>query len=341
MPGSSLQRAGSLAPAHVAIMARRFFITGGTGLIGRALVRRLLQQRHELSIEQLTLLTRNPGRFRTAAPDIADADGVVLLQGDMTGANWPSECFSDIVHGATDVNDLLVSDRLAYAWSIAEGTKRTLDYAAQSGCERYLYLSSGAVYGPGPYPDTGIPENWSTAPALDSPSTAYGQAKRFSEHLCHLFAERSDTAVRIARIFSVIGPESPLDGQYALGNFIREAVSPTNDSIRIKGDGTASRSYLHVEDLAQWLITLHEKAASRAIYNLGAVREVTIRDLAETIARLSEQKKPVIVEGKLTDYAGRSRYFPDSRAIRDALGVRESLSLDQALSSLLTIATSL
>ena len=73
----------------------------------------------------------------------------------------------------------------------------------------------------------------------------------------------------------------------------------------------------------------------------GGGREVTIRDLAETIARLSEQKKPVIVEGKLTDYAGRSRYFPDSRAIRDALGVRESLSLDQALSSLLTIATSL
>jgi dTDP-glucose 4,6-dehydratase len=316
-------------------MARKFFITGGTGLIGRALVRALIRQRDALGIEQLTLLSRNPDRFKTTTPDIANAPGVRLVQGDMASGGWPDETFTDIIHGATDVNDLGVANRLDYAWSIAEGTKRTLDYAAQTGSQRYLYLSSGAVYGPGPYPEAGIPESWSTAPALDSPPTAYGQAKRFSEHLCALFAEGSSVAMRIARIFSVIGPESPLDGQYALGNFIREAVSPSSDAIRIKGDGTASRSYLHVDDLAQWLITLHERGPQHAAFNVGAEREVTIRQLAEAIAKLSPQQKPVIVEGAISNYAGRSRYFPDSRAIRTALGLTETITLKESLSVLL------
>ncbi|WP_428311598.1 NAD-dependent epimerase/dehydratase family protein [Hydrocarboniphaga sp.] len=317
-------------------MARKFFITGGTGLIGRALVRALLAQRSALNIDQLTLLTRHPERFRAVAPDIADAEGIRLLQGDMSSVAWPKETFTDLVHGATDVNDMQVSDRLAYAWSIAEGTRRTLEYAKQSGCERYLYLSSGAVYGPGPYPEAGIPENWSTAPDLASPSTAYGQAKRFSEHLCALHAEQNPIAVRIARIFSVIGDESPLDGQYALGNFVQEAISPSAACIRIKGDGTASRSYLHVSDVAKWLLNLHERGPRISTFNVGAKREVTIRQLAEIVAGLSSPRKAVIVEGKTPNYGGRTRYFPDCQLIVAALGVTEEHSLEVAISSILS-----
>lgn len=322
-------------------MARKFFITGGTGLIGRALVRALLRRREVLDIDQLTLLSRNPERFRTIAPDIANAPGIRLIQGDMATGEWPQEPFTDIVHGATEVNDRMVSDRFAYAWSIAEGTKRTLEYAETSGCQRYLYLSSGAVYGPGAYPDTGIPETWSTAPSLESPHTAYGQAKRFSEHLCSLLAERSTIAVRIARIFSVIGPEIPLDGQYALGNFIRQAVSPGTDTIRIKGDGTATRSYLHVDDLARWLIALHEQGPHCCTFNLGSQREITIRGLAEMVSKFSDQKKLVIVEDRISNYAGRSRYFPNCEALRKELGVVETLSLELALDSVFTKARNL
>jgi dTDP-glucose 4,6-dehydratase len=240
-----------------------------------------------------------------------------------------------VIHGATDVNDLLVSDRLAYAWCIAEGTKLTLDYAERAGSERYLYLSSGAVYGPGPYPDAGIPETWTTAPALDAPATAYGQAKRFSEHLCALFAERVAVAVRVARIFSVIGPETPLDGQYALGNFIQEAISPSSASIRIKGDGTASRSYLHVDDLARWLIELHEHGPRTGAFNIGATREITIRELAEIITSLSPTRKPIIIENRVPNFGERVRYFPDCRLIRSTIGATEAHTLEHTISSIL------
>ncbi len=322
-------------------MPRRFFITGGTGLIGRALVRTLMREREALAIGQLTLLSRNPDRFIAIAPDIASASGVSLLQGDMTADNWPKETFTDFIHGATDINDLRVSDRLTYAWSIAEGTKRTLDYAASCGCERYLYLSSGAVYGPGPYPEAGIPEDWSTAPSLDSPATAYGQAKRFSEHLCALFAERTQASVRIARIFSVIGPESPLDGQYALGSFITQAVTAQNDRIRIKGDGTASRSYLHIDDLARWLIAIHENGAHYDVFNVGSSIEISIRELAQIIATLSPPIKRILVEGTMPDYGGRSRYVPDTSLIRKRLAVLETVTLESALESMIARATTL
>ena len=321
-------------------MQRRFFVTGGTGLIGRALVRTLLREREALNIGRLTLLTRNPDRFAVIAPDIAFADGVHLLKGAMTDGGWPNDSFTDIIHGATDINDLLVSDRLAYAWSIVEGTKRTLDYATKCGCERYLYLSSGAVYGPGPYPETGIPEDWSTAPALNSVATAYGQAKRFSEHLCALFAERAQVSTRIARIFSVIGPETPLDGQYALGSFITQAVTAHYDCIRIKGDGMASRSYLHVDDLARWLIAIHEMGTGHEVFNVGSSREITIRDLAHIIAAHSRSAKRVFIEGSMSDYAGRVRYMPDTRLIRKRLAVSETINLESAIHSLIERAES-
>jgi len=317
-------------------MTRAFFITGGTGLIGRALVRTLLRQRNALGIDSLTLLTRNPQAFAANAADIANAPGVSLHQGDMsTLTPLPAEHYTDFIHGATDVNDLGIRDRLAYASQIVEGTRRSLQFAEHAGCSRFLYLSSGAVYGPGPYPDSGIPENWQGAPALDAPVTAYGQAKRFSEHLCALAAEGSRMAVRIARIFSVIGPESPVDNQYALGNFVRDALDESVDRIRIKGDGRATRSYLHVDDVAVWLIAMNERARHRATFNVGSGREVSIVELANLISLASGSKKEVIVEGTITDYAGRSRYFPDSSALQRELAVREMIKLEQSIRELL------
>lgn len=316
-------------------MGRKFFITGGTGLIGRALVRALLRQRDLLGIEQITLLSRNPERFRATKPEIANADGVRFIQGDMSTGGWPQESFTDVIHGATDVNDLLVSDRLAYAWSIVEGTKRILDYAERAGSERFLYLSSGAVYGPGPYPDAGIPETWPTAPALDTSATAYGQAKRYSEHLCALFAERTSVAVRVARIFSVIGPEVPLNSQYALGNFVRDVLNDNVDCLRVKGDGLASRSYMHINDVAAWLIAINERADRGETFNVGSGYEITIADLAMMIRSIAGSVKEVIVEGALADYGGRSRYFPDCGAIRTALGLGETVTIQRSIQELL------
>jgi dTDP-glucose 4,6-dehydratase len=313
---------------------RNFFITGGTGLIGRALLRQLLPQGESLGISSITLLSRAPEKFSRQAPDIANHKMVHLLKGDLTSMPLPAGRYTDIIHGAADTSDSLQHDRIDYFWDIVSGTKRMLDFAEQCGCNRLLYLSSGAVYGPGPYPESGIPENWAAAPSLMDEKSTYGHAKRASEHLCMLFSKKARIAVKVARIFAVVGEEMPLDGRYAIGNFVRDALSTTSDAITINGDGTPVRSYLHVDDVARWLLAVHASESQFGAFNVGSELPVSIRQLADIISKHSPSRKPVVVTQKEPDYAGRSVYLPDCSHARAALGVKQTIDLENAIQQL-------
>jgi nucleoside-diphosphate-sugar epimerase len=312
-------------------VSRKFFIAGGTGLIGRALVRQLLQRAQELQIDFITLLSRDPQKFSGIAPDIASNSIIKMLRGDVANGDLPTNQYTDVIHAASDTNDLLVKDRSAYFWDIVSGTKHMLDFAAKSGCSRFLYLSSGAVYGPGNYPEAGIPEDWAIAPSLADEKSTYGQAKRASEHLCLLFSKNTGVATKVARIFAVIGDEMPLDGQYAIGNFVRDALSKTSDTITIKGDGTPVRSFLHVDDVAQWLLKIHAGNTLHDVFNVGSEIPVSIKQLAEIISKNSPSQKTVVVAQKEPDYAGRSIYLPDCAHARIALGVTQTIDLASAV----------
>jgi dTDP-glucose 4,6-dehydratase len=314
--------------------SRKFFIAGGTGLIGRAFVRQLLQQVQELQIDSITLLSRDPVNFSGVAPDIAGNNKIRLLRGDLNNDNLPLSQYTDVIHAAADTNDLLVKDRSVYFWNIVSGTKRMLEFAEKSGCSRFLYLSSGAVYGPGNYPQSGIPEDWAIAPSLFDEKSAYGQAKRASEYLCLLFSKRTGVAVKIARIFAVVGEELPLDGQYAIGNFVRDALSSTTDAITIKGDGTPIRSFLHVDDVAQWLLKIHASESAFDTFNVGSEIPVSIKQLADIVSKHSPSHKPVVVTQKQQDYAGRSVYLPDCSHARSVLGVEQTIDLESAIQRL-------
>lgn len=315
-------------------MNRNFFITGGTGFIGRALLRHLLALVDALHIDSITLLTRNPERFTRLAPDIAGHGAVRLLHGDVNHFVLPTGRYTDIIHGASDTNDLLVQDRTTYFWDIVSGTKRMLDFARHCGCSRFLYLSSGAVYGPGDYPESGIPETWPIAPALEDGQSTYGQAKRASEHLCTLLSHSSAAIVHITRIFAVIGEEMPFNGQYALGNFVKDALSEDVDTIMIKGDGTPIRSFLHVDDIAHWLLKIHDSDASHTVFNVGSEQPFSIRELAEFVSHISPKPKPIAITQTESDYRARSMYLPDCSRARIHLGLIQTIDLQTAIERL-------
>ena len=71
----------------------------------------------------------------------------------------------------------------------------------------------------------------------------------------------------------------PLDENYAVGNFIRDALG--GEAIEIAGDGTPYRSYLYAADLAIWLWTLLVRGKTAQPYNVGLGDEINIADLAE------------------------------------------------------------
>ena len=205
-----------------------------------------------------------------------------LLGGDVVEFEFPEGQFPFVIHAATERSFEPDAERPLGAFSAdIDGTRRVLEFARTHGVRRFLFTSSGAVYGKQPSELTHIPEDYAGAPATTDTGSAYGQAKRVSEFMCAMYGRVYGFDATIARLFAFVGPLLPLDANYAVGNFIRDVLK--GGPVRIAGDGTPYRSYLYAADLAIWLWTILLRGKAAYPYNVGSPHDLTIADLARTV----------------------------------------------------------
>ena len=317
--------------AHVLQFARRdleklrgarLFVTGGTGFFGKWLVSTFLYANRELQLgASMTLLTRDPQRFRTECPDQAADDALQVHPGDVRTFTFPATTFSHVILGASGLGSG-PEDMLS---TIVDGTLHTLKLAAQCGAKRILFLSSGAVYGQQPSNMTHTPETYSGRPDPLQHGSAYGNAKLAAEDLCAKFSSAHHFEYVSARCFAFSGPYLPLDAHFAIGNFIGDALA--GRPICIQGDGTPHRSYLYAADLAVWLWALLARGANNRAYNVGSDEDVTIAELAHAVAQQSGTNTEVHIAKEPIPGAPPSRYVPSIKRARTELGLDARIQL--------------
>ena len=189
-------------------------------------------------------------------------------------------------------------------------------------------MSAGAVYGPQP-PEARVPETYGGGPDPTDPRSVYAEAKRLAELLCALYSRIHGLACPIARCFTFAGPYLSLDAHFAMGNFMSDCLKQR--PIEIRGDGTPRRSYLYAADLAVWLWTILARGESCRPYNVGSERELSIAELAATVAAELEPSTAIRVMGLPRRGAAPERYVPDTGRARHELGLREWISLEDAI----------
>jgi dTDP-glucose 4,6-dehydratase len=320
--------------AFESLRGARVLMTGGTGFFGRWLVESLLHANEHLALDaSVVLLSRNPDAFARRAPHLAGSSSVTLVQGDVRTFAAPSGRFTHLVHGATDTTGPLNAERpVELLETIIEGTRHTLEIASHARVSRVLLLSSGAVYGRQPSTLTHVPESYAGGPDPLDPLQAYAEGKRIAELLGGIFGRDHELEVVTARAFAFVGPHLPLDAHFAVGNFMRDALA--GDTIRVGGDGTPYRSYLHAADLAVWLWTMLARGQGGRAYNVGSDEAVTIRELADAVARAARTvgRSPIVSVARPADpSAPRARYVPSTVRAREELGLRVRIPLDDAL----------
>ena len=260
-------------------------------------------------------LSRDPAAFYAKVPHLVDEASIILHQGDVRDFKFPAGAFTHVIHaGATSSAPVPPSEMLD---TIIRGTQRTLDFAVATGAKRFLFVSSGAVYGKQPPDMIHILETYAGAPDPMDPNSAYGEGKRVGELLCSIAHREHGLGTTVARCFAFVGPHLPLDAHFAIGNFIRDAMK--REPIRVK-NGTPYRSYLYAADLAVWLWTILFKGESCRPYNVGSDQEITISRLAETVASILSGSVEGIVHLAPNCNSTPSRYVPDVSRSR-ALGL--------------------
>jgi len=312
------------------LRGKRIFFTGGTGFFGKSFLEAWnpLHAKWDLQSE-LVLLTRDPEAFQKAWPGLC-GPSVRLHAGDVRTFEFPSGSFDYVIHAATPASVTLnASSPLVMLDTIIEGTRRVLEFSRRSGVKRLLFTSSGAAYGRQDPAISHLTEEQLTSPDTQSHLAAYGEGKRVAELLCHLSALDAGFTAVTARCFAFVGPHLPLDGTYAMGNFIRDALA--GKAIAVQGDGTPLRSYLYSADLVAWLCRLLLKGQNGRIYNVGSDQPVTIRQLAEKIAAAVEPKLQVNIARKPTPGTLPERYIPSIERIRTELGLNPQVGLDEAI----------
>jgi nucleoside-diphosphate-sugar epimerase len=309
----------------------RLLLTGCTGPFGLWLLHRLAYAvaQEGLELDSLGVLTRRPAEVAQQLSLLPPLPGLRLIEGDIAQIDLAGFLPTHVVHGATTAARETFEGASAISKfdTLVEGSRAIVRLCRLARPQTVLFLGSGVVYGPQQGDGGGVNETCAYAPHPADLGSGLAQGKRAAEFILSCAAAELGFSLTVARCFAFSGPGLPLDVHYALGNFVHQALY--EPALRVTGDGTPLRSYLHFGDLAVWLLRMlapptADQVRMPRIYNVGSDQPLSIAKLAYQVTQVLSPEKPVQVLGQAPDLAqniNRSVYVPRIEKARRELGL--------------------
>ena len=300
-------------------LKKRVLITGGAGFLGSHLSEKMLAEDCEvICVDNFFTGTRdnilkalsNPYfeviRHDVTFPLYVEADEIYNLACPASPIHYqfdPVQTTKTSVHGA--INMLGLAKRIK---------------------AKIFQASTSEVYGdPDVHPQS---EDYRGNVSTTGPRACYDEGKRCAETLFFDYHRQHGTKIKVARIFNTYGPRMhPNDGR-VVSNFIMAALQ--GEPITLYGDGSQTRAFCYVDDMIEGFVRLMGSADDvTGPVNLGNPQELTIRELAEEILRLTGSKSKVEYRPLPTDDP--VQRCPDIGLARETLHWEPSVSLEDGL----------
>lgn len=263
-------------------------MTGATGLIGSFLVDLLMyvNQRESAGI-QVYALARNEETLCMRFTSTREMPELHFVVQDVTEPLQLKEPVDYIIHAAGDGFPSAFREHPVETMTPAVlGTWQLLQYAKDMGIERFLYLSSGEVYGKVIGRTQAFTEDETGNIDSMDVRACYPIAKRFAEVLCASFTEQYHVPTVIARLSHTYGANVSARDNRATVQFMKNAVA--GQDIVLHSPGKQLRSYTYVADCVSGLLTVLLNGASGEAYNIAnAASRVTVAEFAEIVAEKS------------------------------------------------------
>lgn len=292
----------------------RIFITGGAGFIGSHLTKELNLLGHSpiiydnLSSGKLTNLQNLSYTFING--DIRDRE---FLTESIRGSEY-------IFHLAalTSVAESMKIP-IDYIETNSFGIVNVLDAAVKAGIKKVVFASSAAVYGDSPL----LPKKEDFLP---DPKSPYAITKLDGEYYCKLYNDNFGVETACARFFNVFGERQDPNSAYAaaIPIFIKNAIS--GKPLTIFGDGTQTRDFVYVKDVAKALFFLMKNG--NGTFNVGYGLKITINDLIQTIKEKIDSRSEIKY---IEERPGEIKHSYASIEKLKSLGFKPDFSIDQGL----------
>lgn len=301
------------------IGGRRTLVTGGAGFLGShlcdALIRRgdevlCLDNFHTGTRDNIAALLHHP-RFELLQHDVN-----VPLDIEV-GRIFNLACPASPVH--------YQHDPVRTTRTCVLGAMNMLALAQRCGA-RILQASTSEVYGdPEVHPQ---PESYWGRVNPIGPRSCYNEGKRCAETLFFDYRRQHDLDIKVVRIFNTYGPRMYVDDGRVVSNFIVQALR--GEALTLYGDGSQTRSFCYVDDLIEGLLAVMDTPAGfTGPVNLGNPAELSMRELAECVLRLSGSSSRIEHQPLPPDDPKVRR--PAIDLARDATGWQPAVTLDDGL----------
>ena len=269
----------------------KILVTGATGLVGSAIVKKLLEQGNN----KVVALVRNSEKAEKTFADY-ETDNLEIMISDICDLKPEAIGVDYIIHAASQTSSkAFVNQPVETINTAIKGTTAILEFARVNPVKSFVYLSSMEVYGL-PVTNEKIYEDHSTNLDTMAVRSCYPESKRMCENICVSYFSEYDVPVKIVRLTQTFGPGVAYNDGRVFAEFARCAIEGRDIVLKTKGE--TKRNYLYLEDAVDAILAVLMKGENGNAYN--AANEDTycsIYEMAKLVTeKCSNKKISVIIE---------------------------------------------
>jgi dTDP-glucose 4,6-dehydratase len=299
-------------------MKKRVVITGAAGFIGSHLAETLLDRDYTVvGIDNLlTGATENISH-------LVNRD-FTFIKHDVTNYMYVDGPVDFVLHWASPASPIDYLELPIPTLKVgALGTHKALGLAKAKGA-RFVLASTSEVYGD-PLEHPQKETYWGNVNPV-GPRGVYDEAKRFAEAMTMAYHRYHGLDTKIVRIFNTYGPRMRLNDGRAVPAFMSQVLH--HEDVTVFGDGSQTRSFTYIRDLVDGILRLMLSQENDPV-NIGNPVEMTIKQIAETIIRMTGSTSKIVYKPLPTDDPKQRR--PDITRARTLLGWEPKVQLEEGL----------
>jgi len=254
---------------------QKTLVTGGSGFIGSHLTDKLLKEGHEV----IVIDNFSNGRIENLSHH-KDNKKLRIVNEDISNYSKIEKYFKNIdwVFHLAALADIVpsINDPMKYHKSNVDGTISVLEASRKNNVKRFIYTASSSCYG--------IPEKYPTPESSPiKPEYPYALTKYLGEQIAIHWNNIYDLPVLSLRLFNVYGPRARTSGTYGavFGVFLAQKIN--NKPFTVVGDGSQTRDFTYVTDIADGFHKAAESNIEKEIMNLGSGNTYSVNRLVELL----------------------------------------------------------